>query len=313
MQSYLELSPARIVRIGLNVADLGRSTEFYIDGLGFELGLTGRLEGPKFEALIGIAGAAASFARLRLGREKIELRAYDSPGPCYPEPRFANDPWFQHFAIAVSDMDQAYKIICNQPHAPISIGGPQQLPPSTGSVIAYKFRDPDGHPLELSYIPSGMSADRDNSSPQGAVFLGVDHSAITVSELETSIAFYTQTVGFGVAARVLNRGPTQERLDGLVGAEVDIVSLKSAAGGPHLELLHYRAPAMLLSSRFLARNAIAATRLIIEGAPTGRPASKLSSAWSHNNEPCDPARNCLIPDPDGHLLELRCSPTQSVQ
>ena len=32
--------------------------------------------------------------------------------------------------------------------------GPQLLPPSTGSVTAFKVRDPDGHPLELSYNPA---------------------------------------------------------------------------------------------------------------------------------------------------------------
>ena len=39
---------------------------------------------------------------------------------------------------------------------PISEGGPQLLPPSNGAVRAFKFRDPDGHPLELIWFPPGQ-------------------------------------------------------------------------------------------------------------------------------------------------------------
>lgn len=302
-RSYLERGAARIGRIVLNVTDLGRSTTFYVNGLGFELGLTGRLEGPQFDALAGIEGAAASFVRLHLGREEIELIEYDDPGPCYPEPRLANDPWFQHFAIAVSDMGRAYDTLCRQSHVPISIGGPQQLPESTGSVIAYKFRDPDGHPLELSLIPAGFWADPSKWSAPGAVFLGVDHSAIAVSDLERSIIFYIHTVGFEVTARILNRGPTQERLDGLAGAEVDIVALKTAAGCPHLELLRYRAPIAQPPRSPVPANAIAATRLIIEGAPADRSAREPGHPLRVHD--AERSRTCLIVDPDGHLLEMR--------
>jgi catechol 2,3-dioxygenase-like lactoylglutathione lyase family enzyme len=205
----------QIARIGLNVADPDGARRFYEDALGF---------------------SRAGETVLRLGAQEIELRA--ATGAPYPQARAANDPWFQHFAIAVSDMDAAYARIRRQP--PISAGGPQLLPPSTGSVTAYKFRDPDGHPLELSYIP-GSAWLADARGGQGP-FLGIDHTALAVRNLTASLAFYTGILGFAQDGQSLNRGPEQDRLDGLSDAQVDIVSVKTRRPGPHIELLHYRSP-----------------------------------------------------------------------
>jgi catechol 2,3-dioxygenase-like lactoylglutathione lyase family enzyme len=96
---------------------------------------------------------SAEVATLRLGEETLHLVRPNRLGRAYPEPQAANDPWFQHFAIAVSDAAAAFERLSRMPFTPISRGGPIQLPPSSGSVIAYKFRDPDGHPLELSQFP----------------------------------------------------------------------------------------------------------------------------------------------------------------
>lgn len=265
--------PARIARIGLNVADLDASIRFYVEGLGFRHDGTDRR-------------TDADIAALSLGEQRIELVRHDQPGARYPRRRAANDPWFQHFAIVVSDMARAYARLADFGHQPISAGGPQQLPPETGSVIAYKFRDPDGHPLELSYLPGSAWLDPDpdpGARPGDRLFLGIDHSGLAVADLDQSIAFYAD-LGFTETARLLNRGDTQERLDGLAGAEVDIVVLEAEGGGPHLELLCYRP----LSSRpvnVAQPNDIAATRLILRGE----------------------GERVVIDDPDGHLVELRRS------
>ncbi|ODR96565.1 hypothetical protein AUC70_14945 [Methyloceanibacter stevinii] len=38
----------------------------------------------------------------------------------------------------------------------VTAGAPVLLPPNTGSVTAFKFRDPEGHPLELISFPDGV-------------------------------------------------------------------------------------------------------------------------------------------------------------
>lgn len=226
----------RIAGIGLNVADVARATAFY-RVLGFTVVAAGRL-------------AFAGFA----------LDLTPATGTPYPDRLAANDPWFQHFALAVADMPGAAAAALAAGATPISVGGPQVLPPNTGGVTAFKFRDPDGHPLELSLIPG--SAWLRGAKP-GEVFLGVDHTAIAVADLPRSAAWYAAR-GLREIGRSRNAGPEQDRLDGLTGVAVDIVALAPAGGGPHLELLAYRSP------RPAPRQAvddgdIAATRTLIIG------------------------------------------------
>jgi catechol 2,3-dioxygenase-like lactoylglutathione lyase family enzyme len=213
-----------ITQICLNVHDLEGVAAFYIGALGFSEG----------------ADEGAGRTRLRLGAEEIVLIRQPPEAPAYPQPRAANDPWFQHFAIAVSDMESAYARLERYNAAPISTGGPQQLPPSTGSVIAYKFRDPEGHPLELSYIPGSAWLTTPGRDERG-IFLGIDHTALASQDLDASAAFY-RGLGFLDGPRFLNTGVEQDRLDGLLGVELDIAVLSSPGAGPHIELLHYRAP-----------------------------------------------------------------------
>ena len=91
---------------------------------------------------------------MRLGAQDIALVQFARQGRPYPRDSRSDDLWFQHLAIVVNDMDLAYAHLSS--HAgwrPISEGGPQLLPPSNGAVRAFKFRDPDGHPLELIWFP----------------------------------------------------------------------------------------------------------------------------------------------------------------
>ena len=259
-----DCDPRRISGIALIVADLDAAIAFYCVGLGFAL--VGR---------IGETGADAS-ATLALGGVTLRLDQPRLPGRSYPAERSANDPWFQHFAIRVADMDAAYARLSGQPFTAISIDGPQQLPASSGSVIAFKFRDPDGHPLELSHFPD------EPPTIDGSLFLAIDHSAVAVSNIDASIAFYIEELGFRVAERVVNQGPTQWRLDGLDRAVVDIIVLKPPALGPHLELLHYQTPIPSTSTSEMAQSDIAATRLLV-------------TARSFRE---------ILTDPDGHLIEL---------
>ncbi len=251
----------QIERIELVVGDLAAAQRFYVEALGFDT----------LDREAGGRENGVKRARLRLGTTRLDLLAFDTPGAPYPVPRAANDPWFQHFAIAVSDMTAAYAHLSQYPHEPISTGGPQLLPPGTGSVTAYKFRDPDGHPLELSFNPA---ADLSAAAP----FAAIDHSAIAVVDLEASIAFYTG-LGFRVAERLVNTGPEQERLDALADVVLDIVVLTCQAG-PHLELLHYRRP-LPGTVLAVAPADIAATRLVASETYGGG----------------------LQRDPDGHWLE----------
>ncbi len=232
----------RVVRVSRVVADLDQAEAFYQDALGFRTVRRGPSD-PATLAVLGLPGAAAEEALMRLGGGEVALVHLATQGRPYPAGSRSDDLWFQHLAVVVADMDAAHVRVLAQGGAqPISQGGPQTLPPADGSVRAWKFRDPDGHPLELLWFPPGGGREVWRGRPPGAVFLGIDHSALAAGSGARSLRFYRR-LGFKVAARSRNAGPAQSRLDGLPGARLRVFSLRPAsAHSPGLELLTYQPP-----------------------------------------------------------------------
>ena len=63
---------------------------------------------------------------LRLGRERIELLEFtEAGGRSYPLGSTSTDLWFQHMAIVVNDMRQAYlRVMANRRFRPNSRDSP---------------------------------------------------------------------------------------------------------------------------------------------------------------------------------------------
>lgn len=261
-----ESSAWRLDRVALNVADLDRSIRFYCEALGFVSAHEPGAD-PRLAAALGVR--AATTARLQRGRQMLELCACDPPGAPMPEGSRSNDAWFQHCALVSRDIAVDYKLLRCFAFEPISRAGPQTLP---GGITAFKFRDPDGHPLELIEFPT----------PDPATFGGIDHSAICVADVKRSIAFYTARLGLMVRARRVNHGPAQDALDDLDQAVVDVVALAPPVAGPHVELLGYRQPRGRAATPVHASN-IAASRLVFARTTPGE-------AFA------------LLHDPDGHAV-----------
>lgn len=288
------VSPPRIARFGLVTADAERLARFYAAALGFAP-VTG--------------GAGARAIRLGLGRQELALAVPASPGRPYPAGIGGDDPRFQHLAIVVSDMRAAYaRLAAETGWTPITTAGPQHLPASSGGVTAFKFRDPEGHPLELLEFPRGAVPRRWQGNESAGPSLGIDHSAITVAETARSLGFYADLLGFSIGARSLNRGIGQERLDGVPGAIVAVTALDLPAAPPHLELLCYRRPAPRPAAP-LAGNDVAATRVVLAVDDLPVLLRRLEAAAvefiSRPEAQLDRARPAaLLRDPDGHALCL---------
>jgi catechol 2,3-dioxygenase-like lactoylglutathione lyase family enzyme len=229
--------------VSLTVSDMDRSVDFYTRVLTFEKVADREVAGEDYEHLLGVFGLRLRAVRLRLGNEYIELVQFLAPrGRPFPVDSRSNDLWFQHVAIIVSDMRAAYARLrsFNVEHAS---SGPQRLPDwnaAAGGIEAFYFRDPDGHYLEVLAFPPGKGLAKWHES-NGRLFLGIDHTAIVVSDTDASLGFYRDVLGMQVVGSSENYGTEQEHLNNVFGAHLRITSLR-ATEGPGVEFLEYLTP-----------------------------------------------------------------------
>ncbi|MGH7216897.1 MAG: VOC family protein [Nitrospiraceae bacterium] len=231
--------------IGMTVSDMDRSVAFYSDVLAFKFISDVEVDGPEYDQLWGIFGVRARVVRMQLGAQHLELIEFLAPPDMrpIPVPSYSNDLWFQHFAIVVRDMEAAWAQL-RQHHVRQISPRPQTIPisnPAAAGIKAFKFRDPDGHNLELLWFPEGKG-NPIWKAPGSDVFLGIDHTAMTVRSTESSIKFYRELLGMTVAGGTLNMGSEQEHLDSLPGARARVTSMAAQIGPPGVEFLEYELP-----------------------------------------------------------------------
>jgi catechol 2,3-dioxygenase-like lactoylglutathione lyase family enzyme len=294
--------------IGMTVSDMDRSIAFYSEVLGFRAVSDAEVHGAEWEQLFGVFPVRARIVRMRLGDEQIELTEFLVPrGRPIPLDARSNDLWFQHIAIIVRDMDQAYAHLRNHKVQHAS-SGPQTLPEwnkNAGGIKAFYFRDPDGHTLEILQFPPGKGQEKWRRAGSN-LFLGIDHTAIAVSDTERSLAFYRDLLGLKIAGESENYGPEQERLNAVFGARLRITALR-AASGPGVELLEYIAPRDgRPSPSDLRANDIAfwQTTLAVPDVDIAFSSVRRARAQliSSGVIVIGPGRKLLFRDPDGHAI-----------
>jgi catechol 2,3-dioxygenase-like lactoylglutathione lyase family enzyme len=238
-----ETHALQVGSVVMTVADMDRSVEFYTRVLTFEKRNDVERSGAEIDELYGVPNAHIRAVELRLGEESIELLQFiGATGAPVPADSRSNDLSFQHVAIIVSDMDRAYAMLRQNNVAHIS-PYPQRLPdwnPNAAGVKAFYFRDPDGHPLEILQFPSGKGNPKWQMS-NGRLFLGIDHTAIAVSNTTVSLDFYRKLLGLHIAGESENYGFEQEHLNSVFGAHLRITSLRGPSG-IGVEFLEYITP-----------------------------------------------------------------------
>lgn len=302
----------RLSRIIMICRDPDRLASFYEAAFGFALTGEGSISEPALSELIGVKGATERIVTLRLGEQEIGLAGISPPGDPYPRSVTGSNPLFQHCAIVISDMPAAYARLSVQAGwNRISADGPQLLPASSGGVTAYKFRDPEGHPLELLAFAAAAVPARWRKFSASAC-LGIDHSAISIADTGRSVKFY-ERLGFHCIGRSLNCGPAQDKLDSIPKALVEVTALAPRkCSTPHVELLCYRGR----RTRYTAlpdTNDAAATRLVLT--VDNHEILQALCAQCSDDLLSGPVRfengalRAMVRDPDGHILCLEVSPT----
>jgi catechol 2,3-dioxygenase-like lactoylglutathione lyase family enzyme len=304
----------RVTRVGcpsISTASLDRAVTFYTRVLDFQLL---KMEDSSSSARLAPAAAPetkARTAKLSLGDECLDITEYSSPrGKPFPGDSRANDYWFEHIAIVVANMNEAYGRV-KAAHVGFVSNVPQTLPVwnrDAAGISAFYFRDPDGHYLELIHFPAGKGQPK-WQLPSTKTFLGIDHTAIAVSDTPKSIAFYRDVLHFRVAGSSENYGNEQEHLSGVFNAHVLITSLR-VESGIGIELLDYVTPS---SGRPIPTTLhvpdVSCWQIPLEvepGSASGNDFQELHNArWIKLPAPDRADREAAwIRDPDGHLLEL---------
>jgi catechol 2,3-dioxygenase-like lactoylglutathione lyase family enzyme len=311
-------SSAQVVAVGpiqMTVADMDRSVDFYSRVLTFEKTSDTEIAGENVEHLFGVFGARVRVVRMKLGDESIELVQFLAPrGRAIPADSRSNDLWFQHIAIIVSDMDRAYQVL-RENRVEHASTGPQRLPDwnkNAAGIKAFYFKDPDEHPVEILEFPEDKGAAKWHK-PSGRLFLGIDHTAIAVSNTESSLNFYRDVLGMRVAGESENYGTEQEHLNNVFGARLRITALRAAAG-PGIEFLEYLTPrdgrpipADERANDIVHRETILIA-LDVEAAAQNFSANKtrfVSSGLVVNPIQQSGTRKAfIVRDPDGHAIEI---------
>ncbi len=305
---------SRVDSIGLTVNDLDREVRFFTQVLPFEKTSPTRVEGKPADDLLGMPDAGLKVAELRLGDERITLTEHAAKGRPIPPDSRSYDHWFQHIAIVVRDMDQAYEHLRRRRVRYVSTA-PQTLPAwnkAAAGIKAFYFCDPEQHVLEIIWFPPGKGEPK-WQHPTDKLFLGIDHTAIVVSDTEASLAFYRDALGLRVVSESENYGVEQEHLNQVFGARVRITSLR-AARGPGIEFLEYLTPP---GGRDLPEDARAndlvfwRTDLVVDELAQLLPKLRRTGAKPVSTVVVDlsgaaaePSRGFIVRDPDGHALEL---------
>jgi catechol 2,3-dioxygenase-like lactoylglutathione lyase family enzyme len=290
----------RLARISLNSAAPAVLAKFFTKALGFK---------PAQSAQDDPAGRTVA---LMLGTSRLDLNAVGAAARPYPADVPGWSPLFQHIAIVTTDMQAAVARLNDVTGwTPISTGGPQRLPERSGGVTAFKFRDPEGHPLELIAFPQGSGPALWRSATSSDPCLGIDHSAISVTDTQKSVAFYT-ALELTVGACSLNTGIEQQNLDAVPEPVVEVTALTLPQGPtPHVELLCYRG-AFNRTMPPAQTGDIAATRLVF----TVTNAGALQAIRNRHHDrivmqttatPSNQA-SVLLRDPDGHVLQFEIAP-----
>ena len=299
----------------ITVGDMDRSLDFYSNVLTFEKVSDTELAGDDVDHLFGVFGARVRVVRMKLGDESVELVQFLAPrGRSIPVDSRSNDLWFQHIAIIVSDMDRAYQVL-RQNKVEHASSGPQRLPDwnkNAGGIKAFYFKDPDEHPIEILEFPEGKGDPKWHSHDE-RLFLGIDHTAIAVSDTDTSLKFYRDLLGLRVAGESENYGPEQEHLNNVFGAHLRITALR-APTGPGIELLEYLSPrdgrpfpVDEHSNDLVHRETIlmtpdadaAASQLV-----AARVTFVSSGVVANHMRMLDFSKAFLVRDPDGHAIEI---------
>ena len=162
-----------------------------------------------------------------------------------------------------------------------------------------------------------LPARGDAANPRsGPVIRAIDHINIVVADLERSVAFYTEVLGFAKQREAVLEGEWIDRIVGLQGVKGRVVYVVAPAGEPRIELLCYDAPAGLVIKENSRANTVGLRHIALRVDDLAALVKRLRAAGAtvfgdpvrvpHGVVRHDAGEKTLVYflDPDGVILEL---------
>lgn len=137
-----DMTNARTHHVGVTVADLDRTIEFYRDVLDLEILDRFTVSGDAFATAVDVEGATGDFVHLAGDGTRIELIEYDPEGRARTDTS-VNQPGVKHVGLAVPDVDGFY---ADLPADVETLSEPRTT--ESGTRILF-LRDPEGNLVEI--------------------------------------------------------------------------------------------------------------------------------------------------------------------
>ena len=210
--------------VALWVGDLGRSRAFYRDYLGFE---------EPYTLGDGRGGVSISWIKIN-DRQAIELFPVNGNTP-------AGGDSLYHVALETDDAQGMLAYLMSR-----GVKGPGGKPllatAKAGRIgnLNYFTEDPDGHIVEFTqYLPGGWTIQNAGRfMPPTRISGRMSHAGITVGDLEASLRFYRDILGFRESWRGSGDGRTLSWVNLRVPDGDDYVELMLCARKPDTRQLH---------------------------------------------------------------------------
>ena len=148
--------------------------------------------------------------------------------------------------------------------------------------------------------------------------LAADHTGITVSNLEQSLVFWRDLLGFELSHTAHQTGELAREITGVAGAELKLAVLK-APGGHKIELLEYLAPPDRTKHADLRPCDVGSVHVALTVNDLDAVLQRIAaSSWKTAGKPqtlqSGPnagKRVVYVRDPDGTTIEFMQTPDQS--